>query len=428
MTKLTRWLLAAIIAVVGMTVLLTGAHTVSATTTTTVTIHKWLYHSRDELPSISNNGTELDSNHAAITNSVGLNGVRMRVYDASDYLRDFAGGMDRFTQVYGNGDMTAEAMAAVAKERAMPLVADVTTATSSTGEQGVASFPVERQRDEQPTAYFIVEDADTAGAEDVDVTALPGLLVIPNMYSTSTAALHIYPKNVAYQRDPYFFKIGRQANGDQSRLAGAKFVVRRQLADGWEYLAAQQDNLQQLSWVTSATPTTDAKVRQFTSGDNGLVTTGEIMFPAGVYEWVEVHAPTGYQMLTNPVPMVVPISTYNADGSYNSVLINGQPVTETGDGNLTTAIIERGRPYVYNDAQTTITVPDTGGASGGGTAAGVATHPETSTGSTDRGWLPQLGRHLSILAVMVGLLMIGIALYWRRRLRRAVVEAKSKND
>ncbi|WP_056969791.1 pilin N-terminal domain-containing protein [Lacticaseibacillus thailandensis] len=429
MTKL-RWLVVTILAVLGLTLMFMVTQPVAAETTTTVTIHKRLYHSRDELPSIANQGTELATDHAALANSVGLNGVRMTVYDATEYLRDFDGGLDRFVQVYGNGDMTATAMADVAAKQELPVAADVTTATSSSGERGVASFPVARVRDGQPTAYFIVEDADTAGAANVDVTSLPGMLVVPNMYSTSTAALHIYPKNVAYQRDPYFFKIGRQANGTESRLTGAAFVVRRQQAGSWQYLAAEQDNLQELQWVTSTQPQTDAKLRRFTSGDHGLLTTGEIMFPAGDYQWVEVTAPDGYQLLEQPVAMTVPTSTYHADGTYNPVVINGQAVTETSSGSLTAAIIQRGRPYVYNNAKTT-TVPETGGTTPGlgspTSTTGPARTGTTATGKATRGWLPQLGQYWSVLAVIIGLGMIGLAIIWRRRLRRATVEVQTKN-
>ncbi|WP_054750859.1 hypothetical protein [Lacticaseibacillus thailandensis] len=65
MTKL-RWLVVTILAVLGLTLMFMVTQPVAAETTTTVTIHKRLYHSRDELPSIANQGTELATDHAAL--------------------------------------------------------------------------------------------------------------------------------------------------------------------------------------------------------------------------------------------------------------------------------------------------------------------------------------------------------------------------
>ncbi|MFD1484413.1 pilin N-terminal domain-containing protein [Lacticaseibacillus baoqingensis] len=384
----------------------------------TITLHKRIYRDA-RLKDVDK--WQYDNQGQEITlgdESFGLNGAHFTVYDATSLFaqagqpgeseKDFATRMSKMAR--------KEVQALVAKYQLQPAgntagaVGQLTTQTVAQ-EAGVATVTVPTKVAGQNAKYLIVETGvDAEVALNVDVTKLAGPIYVSLPLVVGGEALediHVYPKNIGYVRDPYFFKFGVTLAGEHVRLQGAVFAL-YELQNGVKrYLSLSPVNDLQNEWIESADPLHDPQVNLFISDQNGLVNTGERFLPKGTYYFEELQSVPGYlnNLADQPVKVEVPASWYDEEGNFLPVLVNGEVMDETLSGVVQEATITKGRPRVYNYQKQTPgeNKPEPGKPGGGGS----------------QDVLPSLGDVATWMAVILGLALIFAAwlLVWRRKHR-----------
>lgn len=377
-----RWLFFALLAFV------TWSARPVAAAETDITLHKRVYRDARlvgaESWAYANDGKQLQLGD----DSLGLNGAHFTVYAADGLYaaakRDGESETD-FAKRLAKTDM--QTAIELANTHNLPVIQTLTTATVA-GEDGVAAVTVPSRG-----AYLLVETGVDAEM-DIDMhKASPLYLKLPVVVDAQYLdAVHLYPKNVGYVRDPFFFKFGVQLNGDERRLAGVVFALYKLAANGDKlYLDLGQTDLAN-RWVTSDTPLVDNNVERFVSDANGLVDTGARFLPAGTYYFEELQPLAGYtnNLAEQPVKVEVPTSWYDANGNFSPVLVNGEAMPETLSGIVQPETIAAGRPRVYNYQLTTTT-------------------PEGGNTTKPTGTLPTMASALNWVLVGLGLILMGLA-------------------
>lgn len=399
-----RKLLTLCLAGVAMLLSFAARPVAAADDTTTLTIHKRAY--RDARLSDVDQWQYTNTGEALTLGdeSFGLNGAQFAVYDAST-LYDSAKLADETQADFAKrlGKMDLAGAQALAKQHDLPLITEVTTATVG-GEDGIASFTVPTYHAGQYAAYLLVETGVTPQtAINIDLTkkAAPLYLQLPaRVNGTVLDTVHLYPKNVGYVRDPFFFKYGKQLDGSEQPLAGVVFAMYRLDASGNKlYLAnAPAVNLAN-QWLSSTDALNDSRVAHFTSDADGLVNTGERFVASGTYYFEELKALAGYtnNLKAQPVKVTVPDAWYDEKGNFLPVLINDQVLPETVAGVVSPEVRQAGKPRVYNYQKKPL-VPTT------------PSKPPLASGL-----LPAMGQAASVGALLIGLALMGLAALRLRR-------------
>lgn len=376
--------------------------TVHASDTTTLILHKRIYRDARladlDKWEYNNQGQEVIQSDA----SFGLNGANFDVYDATEFYDQakLAGETEaEFAQRLAQLDR--KSALALAKAHHLPLVTTLKTA-SVNGEDGVASLDVPKFANDQNAAYLLIEtsvDHDTLLNVDLTKKATPIYLRLGT--NRDSNVVHLYPKNVGYVRDPYFFKYGQQLDGTTKRLKGVTFALYRLDENGQKlYLDSSPVFDLKNSWITTSDPLNHVQVAKFISDENGLVDSGERFLPAGTYYFEELKGLDGYAKLTEPVEVIVPATWYDEAGNFLPVTVNGEVMDETLSGVVKEATIQKGRPRVYNRQLST------------------TPKPTTPTQSTPSSSLPSMGAAMSWLAVIIGLIMMVAAHHWLKQQRQ----------
>ena len=369
-----------------------------------------------------NDGLLKDPSDAMLAKTVGVNDVEFAVYNATGLLE--AALAEKQTVEEFVRDYTAlEISAAQDIAQDLDLVGSgnagtgriVTQSDNAISEDGIGRITLPQRQNNHVAAYYIIETGHQAEV-DVDVAAAAPLMVVMNVRHPQTDAvlntLHIYPKNDAYARDPWFFKFGVTTSGDKVRLEGVEYVISKAGANGQRlYLGHYTPGQVVLNWVTSTNPKTDQRLAVFTSDKNGLVATPDLYLKSGDYQFNEIKALPGYILDNKPVTIEVSDRMYDEDGNYLWTLVNGEQIYESPTGILPDNIIEAGKPRVYNYAEQTPTTP---------TDPAKPAEPEVPTTSTKKptpsGILPQLGNGWSIILIIAGLvIMAWVTIWWRMR-------------
>lgn len=411
------------------------AATVDETATRQIILHKRVYRDirAPDGPNYQNDGLLIDENDPLGTdvdlmeNSEPLNDVTFEVYDASElYAQALAEGKTRkeFVDEYSN--MSRKDALAWARENLTRVGSDITTATDAVLGDGIASITVNRYANGGDAAYLFIEsrvDEDTLQNIDIEAKSAPLMIPLPvSVDGEELTDIHLYPKNVGYVRDPYFFKYGITAAGENIRLQGAVFALFRYDEEGNKlYLSLDKESDLKNEWINTDEPLTHPTVNLFVSDENGLVDSGPRFFPAGTYYFEELQPAAGYldvlknydmTDLTGGLVKVVIPDTWD-----EMVTVAGQDMSETESGIVTQEAIASGFPRVYNIQSTSggTTTETPGG--GGSTTTGTGS---SSNNPGKQGWLPALGGSHSWLLVVLGfLLMIATWQVTRRReLRR----------
>lgn len=360
-----------------------------------------------------------------------LNGAIFKVYDFSaEYLAALQAGQtpEEFSQAYMDRSFVLEQIEATGKTALTnpePDVADpgafVTrrqTLTDAAGNEevydGIAKLSLPRYQEGQDGAYLIIETGLTDATElniDLEKKSAPMMVTFPVFAEeTELTQIHLYPKNVGYSRDPYFYKLD-EVTKEAGPIEGAKFVLYREVNGEKLYLDQSSSSDLRNQWVTtSGDPLADARITVFVSDETGLVTTNGRFLAAGTYYFEEVQAAEGYQIRAaeKRIEVVVP------EDWDTEVTVNGQTMAEQVDGKVPQLAIESKTPRVYNQTVTPQenpqrpTLPDTKG--------------ETPTDSPasqvkDRTTLPQTGEQASSLYLLgLGLVAVSLVL-WKKRKR-----------
>lgn len=113
----------------------------------------------------------------------------------------------------------------IASENLEKVGPPVTTAFDQVGNlgDGIARITAPKKNQDRDAVYLIFEesiDRETGLDVDLDQYAIPIVAILPIMdpmdHTNELSQIHIYPKNVGYLRDPYFFKYGRQQGSQET--------------------------------------------------------------------------------------------------------------------------------------------------------------------------------------------------------------------
>lgn len=401
--------LIAFLSLLAFSVLTLGqTHPVHADDTTTLTLHKRIYRDA-RLQNVES--WQYDNQGQAVIQtdeSFGLNGANFDVYDASAlYAKAKLDSETESDFAKRLGQMDRKSARNLAQAHHLPLVTTLKTANVN-GEDGVATAQVATYSGHDYAAYLLVEtsvDHDVLLNVDLTQKAAPIYLRLPAKVDQAVLnPVHLYPKNIGYVRDPYFFKYGKLLDGTTKRLAGVVYALYR-LDDNGDKLYLDMSPVVDLknSWLKTNDPLNNNQVEKFTSDQNGLVDTGERYLPSGTYYFEELKALDGYKLASTPVKVEIPKTWYDDDGNFLPVTINGEVMEETLSGVVKETTIQKGKPRVYNTQlkTTTSTTPK----------------PTTPTHHLPSTSLPSMGTAMSWLAVIIGLIMMIAALRWLNKKR-----------
>ena len=145
--------------------------------------------------------------------------------------------------------------------------------------------------------YLFVETGFPAGV--VQSKSAPFILGLPSVTNNNEyrSEVHVYPKNEVVTKALQFFKFGVDVNGTANPLKGANFQLK--IKKG-KYLGSDNNFT-----VDEAAAEKEAAI--FTSNEEGLVTTGDLLLSPDDYEFYEVgyqedeEAVKGYHFGKNPV-------------------------------------------------------------------------------------------------------------------------------
>lgn len=349
-----------------------------------------------------------------LENSEGLNQANFSVYDATELYQEALmtdEDLDPKELVDKYSKMNRKEIQAVAAK--LPLVEQDpygrgkgkinTGYDQSLGEDGIGRISVPKMKDGNAAAYLIVEeelDPDKQLNVDLEKTSNPLLIILPVIDPTSQTELntiHLYPKNVGYLRDPYFFKYGKTEEVvSEEALTGVEFVLfQYDDAGKKQYLQMDDDHDYENKWLTTEDPETIG-ITRFVSDERGLVNTGERFLPAGTYYFEEVKALPGYTIdsASRQIEVVIPANW------SEKVTINGVEMEELVSGEVPPGVTA---PKVYN---TRTELP--------GTSSDITSGDLTTANSSDRGKLPQTGEAKMMISV-AGFLLVGFVLLIYRR-------------
>ena len=166
---------------------------------------------------------------------------------------------------------------------------------------------------------FAGEDLDLAYNMYLDGTAVPDL-DYNNTIKVETDLLEDDDETEdVYTGGKRFVKIDANFTGDNNKLAGAKFVVKR-VSDG-KFMVVGANNA--ITWVN-----TQAGATEIVSNANGIVNIMGLAY--GDYQLIETEAPEDYVLNTTPIPFTVASGTYGVPGQ----LVNPAEVVNVRKGRL----------------------------------------------------------------------------------------------
>ncbi|PAB02132.1 pilin N-terminal domain-containing protein [Enterococcus canintestini] len=336
-------------------------------------LDNWFYDN-DGKPIDREQTTEQDD--LMLENSLPLNGAIFDIYDATPWYqavennqalpdgskfsstKDFVDYISKLTRKEAIKMATDEKLEKVFSQGT---VSKKTEMPDGRTLEGIATFPgLDVKEGNQYKAYLIVETGLTDKKDlnvDLEKLGRPILVALPITTGGETLSdIHIYPKNVGYVRDPYFFKFGKEADGDDlGPVAGAKFAIYR-IENGKKlYLDMSDVNDLKNKWVESEDPLYDDRVNIFESDKDGLVNTGARFLPSGTFYFEELESAEGFVIGNEAkrIKIEIPESWYDEEGNYLPVLIDGQPMLENPDGEVPEQAMEEKTPRVYNIKETT---------------------------------------------------------------------------
>lgn len=340
-----------------------------------ITLHKRIYRDlrapNDQV--FQNHGLTVDEaakinfdaadfvNEQFLDETHGLNGANFLVYDATPLAAKFFAEnpeavMTEFSQFYSQ--LGPREALRIAEDHKLQLVGKIKTQTQLVGdeaEDGVGSIEVPlKNSDGTYASYLIVEtalDEESAVNVDLEKKASSILLTMPAVHPTTNEILteiNLYPKNVGYVRDPYFFKFGRNADGQTNPLENVVFALFLEEEGVRKYLHLNSEDDLKNQWIASNDPLNDQRIDKFVSDKNGLVNMGERFLASGIYYFEELETVKGYEIGDDCKKIKVEVpDTWEA-----SVLINGQSLLEYQSGKIPEAAMTSQTPRVYNNRKT----------------------------------------------------------------------------
>ncbi|MGG5370281.1 SpaA isopeptide-forming pilin-related protein [Enterococcus sp. AZ196] len=323
---------------------------------TQVHLHKRLFVNQ-EVPSQINQGGAL-GNADLLKDSYGVNGSTFAIFEVGEHLRqhvmtDKSLSFDQAKEYIADevnllrneleilATPTHTDLAAIqARYPKVHFVQTKETArgsyTDSSGntvtEDGLLSVTLSTDKQQ---VYLIVE-LDSGDSLPVDHAGLSSYLVLDSgLFASGTT--HVYTKNRAYIREPYFVKMAKETDGTTKPLAGASFVLSKNENGEKFYLRTTAGSVS--DWLSEKeiknSPLKDERVKKILSDQEGIVRPN-LGLKSGSYLFEEVATIDGYEISEQARRISVEIPK----DPQQPILING---TEVG------ALSEKDKlPIVYN--------------------------------------------------------------------------------
>lgn len=381
-----------------------------------------------DIEKFSNNGLVAPEDADVITKSVPLNGAHFKIYDMTEYYASQRLSPEAFMTSIAT--MSRSQIGQLIEAENLSEVANpIETGKDAELGDGVARVTVPRMNGERYAVYLLFEthiDPELELNVDIEKLAVPLAVILPIENPVNPeeelSQIHIYPKNVGYLRDPYFFKYGKTSKTEEGigvPLEGTEFVL-YQLVNGEKlYLDISSLNDLQNVWVPSNDPLNNANITKFISDKDGLVSMNGHFLGSGTYYFEEVKGIEGYEITEEDqaIEVIVPDLWEDENGNPNYVTVNGQIMDELIEGGVPDSVYEKIEPRVYNYQASTD--PE-------------KVIPEQPSGQTPEAtppkkpFLPVTGEAKTLIS-LIGLLILGIvAFIWYRR--KAVIKAETKGE
>lgn len=327
-------------------------------------LHKYI--ARDlidfDIGEYQNDGLPISDEHwqniDVVTKATPLNGATFHIYDMTDYYYASEDMGQAFVNRISKMNRT-EIEELIAKENLQEVSGSpIDTADDPEFGRGIGRITLDRKRGDLDCVYLVAEttlDEEIGLNVDIEEEAIPIAVVLPILdprdTSTELDQIHIYPKNIGYVRDPYFFKLGRTEDSEElTPLEGVSFALYR-IVDGTKHYL-KQNELTDLKneWHTSSDPLNDPNVTKFVSDADGVVTTNERYLPSGTYYFEELATIDGYEITAadQQIEVVIPESWLDENGNHLHVTVNGYPLEELPSGKIPPGAYDRQEPRVYN--------------------------------------------------------------------------------
>lgn len=384
-----------------------------------IIMHKRVLREADlaEFDFYQNDGHETDQDADIIKKTDALGGAIFDVYDITQLYQESVSANESLLDQINEISCTY-AIDYLQSNGYKPILKDLKTNTEAE-DGGVLRFTVPKYNKtlQSNAAYLIVETGiDPAAGVSIDLDQTrPLAVVLPVIDPISgqeMKQIHLYPKNISQMTSPYFFKIGKKLDGTEVPLAGVTFVLYRKDETGNKaYLAANPSTELTDRWTPSSDPKNDSKLSRFTSDSNGLVLMEQQALSAGTYYLEEIQGIEGYKVEEEDkeIPVVIPETKTDAEGNPSKVLINEQPMEAyNADGSISDEVMSKKVPRIYNQEEKQPTLPQTEGK----VATSASRTPEETLASR---LLPQTGSERVLSLTLLGLLLIGMFLYFKRK-------------
>lgn len=324
----------------------------------TIILHKRVLREADmaEFDPYLNDGTRADDVAAIYTKTTPLEGAIFDVYDVTQlYLESELGENDFLDRV---NDMSCQSAIDYLKKRQIEPMIKQQSAEGKTDAEGVTQFtvPSYSQQLNSDAAYLIVETGvDPVAGVTVDLKrARPFAVVLPlkdPLTQQAMATIHLYPKNLSYLRNPYFYKLGKKGDASEVALQGVVFGLYRYNALGEkEYLHKDPTTELKNKWLSVSEASKDPNIAHFVSDKQGLVMLDQHYLPAGVYYFDELQGVAGFDVTkeARAIEVIIPDASRDDAGHLQPITVNGYSMEEDDNGAITASAKDKKEPRVYN--------------------------------------------------------------------------------
>lgn len=389
--------------------------------TVEIVLHKRITNEQDSTKTYVNNGTgQFDQEW--LDKSQPLNGAQFQVFDASEaYLTARKAGQNAaaFMKAYYqriDSQSSRSALLNDAKVHYGDAVREVETSEIEiTGERqkGIAKIVglTEYQDAEvgRYGAYLIIEtEANRQLGVDLDQYARPIMVMLPDAKPDGQSIIHLFPKNVAYARDPYFFKFAKHADGQEFPLAGARFVLYQRDEAGEKSYLAKEKFKGKNQWLKVADPAVSEEIANFSSDATGLVMTTTYTLGAGTYYFEEITTVSGYEIdaAVKAIKVEIPDRWKDDNGKEQAVLLNGEALDKVTAGKVSQLAAKSQKPRIYNK-QKSPTEP---------TDPSKPKDPSgKDPGSTGTSQFPSTGEAKAAFSILGFIIVVMTLYYWKKR-------------